>query len=117
MSGCGRLLIVKEAYNLCQKAFQPLLDSKLPEQDETIIKHVLENYKDEICGYHDLKTRQAGNQRYAEFHLEVHPHLSIYEYQTISNRIQQDLNKFLNDLTVTIHVESSFEILEKQSYN
>lgn len=111
------LLIIKEAFHLCHKAFQPLLDAKLPEQEEVIIRQILDGYNNEICGYHNLKTRQAGSQRYAEFHLEVNPYLSIQEYQAISSRIQKDLDKFLDNIAVTIHVESSFEIWDKESYN
>ncbi len=110
-------LIIKEAFHLCHKAFRPLLDSKLPEQEETVIRDVLDGYTDEICGYHNLKTRQAGSQRYAEFHLEVNPYLSIQEYEVISTKIQKDLNKILDNLTITIHVESPFEKWDKESYN
>lgn len=99
------LLIIKEAFNLCRKAFDPLLDSKLPEHEEIIIINVLEKYKDEISGYHNLKTRQSGSQRYAEFHLEVDPSLSIMEYQAISIKIQEDLYNLLNNICVTIHAE------------
>lgn len=111
------LLIIKEAYHLCKKAFNPLLDSKLPEQEEWIIKNVLDKYKDDISGYHNLKTRQAGNHRYAEFHLEINPYLSIKDYQAISVKIQEDVNMFLDNISLTIHVESSFEINDKESYN
>jgi len=111
------LLILKEAFLLCSKSFQPLLDSKLPEEEETIIRSVLDKYKGKISGYHNLKTRQAGSQRYAEFHLEVDPSLSIKEYQIISVKIQSELDDFLRNITVTIHVEPSFDIWEKQSYN
>jgi divalent metal cation (Fe/Co/Zn/Cd) transporter len=89
----------------------------LPEQEETIIREVLDKYNHKISGYHNLRTRQAGSQRYAEFHLEVDPALSIKEYQIISTKIQEELKKFLDNITVTIHVESSFEIWEKESYN
>lgn len=111
-------LIIKEAYNLCVRAFKPLLDTKLPEDEETIIIEVLEKYRDQIYGYHNLKTRQAGNQRYAEFHLEVDPALSIKQYQKLSLRIQEDLKKLIDNISITIHVEPyTFEILDKESYN
>lgn len=103
------LWIIKEAFSLCKKAFQPLLDTKLPEQEELIIQHVLNGYKNEICGYHNLKTRQSGSQRYAEFHLEVNPGLSIQEYQLISDGIQKDLMCCLDNLSVTIHVEPFYK--------
>ncbi|KUO61310.1 MAG: cation transporter [Gracilibacter sp. BRH_c7a] len=101
-------LILKESFKLCRKAFNPLLDTKLPEGEELIIVEVLDKYNDQIQvhGYHNLKTRQSGSQRYAEFHLEVDPSLSIQEYQTISEGIQDDLCYSLDNICITIHVET-----------
>lgn len=99
------LLIIKEAWNLCCKAFRPLLDSKLPENEEALIIGVLEKYEEKISGYHNLKTRRSGSERYAEFHLEVEPSISIKEYQQISLCIQKDICELLKNITVTIHVE------------
>jgi len=98
-------LIIKEAYILCRKAFSPLLDTKLPEEEENTIIKILEKYKDHIHGYHKLKTRQCGNQRYAEVHLVLDPDLSIQEYQQIYIQITKDLNECLDNIEITFHVE------------
>lgn len=101
-------LILKESFKLCRKAFNPLMDTKLPEGEEQIIIEVLDKYSDQIQihGYHNLKTRQSGSQRYAEFHLELNPSLSIKEYQVLSERIQDDLCYSLDNICITIHVET-----------
>ena len=101
-------LILKESFKLCRRAFNPLLDTKLPEGEELIIIEILQKYSDQlqIHGYHDLKTRQSGSQRYAEFHLEVDPTLSIKEYQILSEDIQDDLNYSFDNICITIHVET-----------
>lgn len=99
-------IIIKESFKLCRKAFNPLMDTKLPEQEELMIIEVLDKYRSEIYGYHNLRTRQAGSQRYAEFHLEIDPSLSIKDYQLLSERIQDELYCSLDHICVTIHVES-----------
>ncbi len=101
-------LILKESFKLCRKAFNPLMDTKLPEGEELIIIGILQKYSDQIQihGYHNLKTRQSGSQRYAEFHLEVDPSLSIKEYQKISECIQADLQHSFDNICITIHVET-----------
>ena len=99
-------IILKESFKLCRKAFNPLMDTKLPEQEELAIIEVLDKYKNGIHGFHNLKTRQGGSQRYVEFHLEVDPSLSIQEYHVISKSIQDDLCCSLENIYITIHVES-----------
>ncbi len=101
-------LILKESYKLCRRAFNPLMDTKLPEGEEHKIIEILQKYCNQlqIHGYHDLKTRQSGSQRYAEFHLEVDPTLSIKEYQRLSDGIQDDLHYSFDNICITIHVET-----------
>jgi cation diffusion facilitator family transporter len=99
------LLIIKEAFFLCAKAFNPLLDISISEEEEKWILCVLDQHKDVICGFHNLKTRQAGNHCYAEFHLEMDPAISIEQYQEISNSIINNIEEKLKNITVTIHVE------------
>lgn len=101
------LLIIKEAIMLCSRAFLPLLDSRLPEQEEALIKEILDQYQGPISGYHKLKTRKSGKERYVEFHLEVNPDLSIKDYQEILGKIQEDLKNNFDDITVTIQAESA----------
>jgi len=104
------LFILREALKLLNQALRPLLDSKLTEEEEQVIVAAIEQHRPHIHNYHDLKTRQSGSQRYVEFHLELDPALSIFEFEQISNQIERDIAFAMNcHITTTIHAETPQE--------
>ena len=101
------LLILRETLRLFARSMNPLLDSKLSEEEEDLIISVIERYRPRIHNYHDLKTRRSGSQRYIEFHLEVDPALSVFEFEQISNQIEEEIAQVMNHrVTITIHAET-----------
>ncbi|MDR2736427.1 MAG: cation diffusion facilitator family transporter [Gracilibacteraceae bacterium] len=101
------LLILRETIKLLGHALNPLLDSKLTEEEEQRIVAVIEQFRPRIHNYHDLKTRRSGAQRYIEFHLELDPTLSIQEFEEISNQIEHNIDQVLNQqVLTTIHAET-----------
>jgi len=110
------LLIVKEAGTLCWEALQPLLDTRIPEQEEVIIREVLEERKKkDIIGFHNLKTRKSGPTRYVDFHLVLDSQMSVEESHNICDSIEEELGNNLPGATVHIHVEPDHEE-KKQNY-
>lgn len=100
------LLILRETIRLMRHALNPLLDSKLTEEEEQRIIAVIEQFRPLIHDYHDLKTRRSGSQRYIEFHLELDPSLSILEFEQISNQIEQGIDQAMEQqVLTTIHAE------------
>ena len=101
------LFILRETLHLLGRSMNPLLDSKLTEEEERLIISVIERYRPRIHNYHDLKTRRSGSQRYVEFHLELDPSLSVLEFEQISNQIEEDISQVMNyRVTITIHAET-----------
>ena len=103
------LLIIKEAWELCNNAFHPLLDARLAEEEECKIKEVLNRYQHEIVDFHQLRTRKAGNMRHIDFHLTVNENLSVRESHDLSERIEQDIENVLRNSNVHIHIEPAQE--------
>ena len=50
------LFILKEAFGLLKSAFEPLLDSKLPDDEIKTIENAIEDYKSEYCNFQDRKS-------------------------------------------------------------
>lgn len=99
-------LIVKEAYELVSTAFSPLLDAKLPDAEEAVIKEVLEKYEQlHQVTYHDLKTRKAGSARYVDFHLEMASDITVSQSHEICDQIEMEITGSLPQTSVNIHVE------------
>jgi cation diffusion facilitator family transporter len=102
------LLILKMAYDLTKRAFPPLIDSKLPEDEEKLVALSVEEHVGplgEAVGFHELRTRKAGSERYVELHLVMASDGSIEQAHSLCDHLEEDIKSKLPNAHVTIHVE------------
>lgn len=79
-----------------------LMDHQLTDNEEQQIlaialKHEL------VLGVHDLRTRQAGPQRFIQFHLELDDNLSLFQAHAIGEGIEEEIMDELAPCEVFIH--------------
>ncbi|MBI4646732.1 MAG: cation transporter [Bacteroidia bacterium] len=96
------LFILYEAFRLLKKAFLPLLDTSMSDNDIQHIKNILDKMD---IKYHDLKTRTAGNYKYLDFHMNVNPGDNIDNIHNLCDNIENQLNKEFKNLNINIHPE------------
>lgn len=100
------LLIIKAAYELAVKALIPLLDVALPEDEEAEINNALAMIHSElIVGFHQLRTRKAGAERYVDMHLVVPRDLSISQVHDLCDQIEKEIEDRLPLVHVLVHAE------------
>ncbi|MBE0648390.1 MAG: cation transporter [Bacteroidales bacterium] len=99
------LLILKESYHLFRKAYGPLLDIALPEEDVAEIRQIINNHCQGKFDYHNFRTRKAGNYRYVDFHLNLPRNLTVKEAHDLCDLIEQNIKHVFRETEVTIHVE------------
>ncbi|MEI7589843.1 MAG: cation diffusion facilitator family transporter [Deltaproteobacteria bacterium] len=99
------LMIIKAAYKLTIEATRDLLDANLPSDEVQLVKKTIETHYPTIKGYHQLRTRKAGNFRFIEFHIKVTPTMSVAESHKISQNLIAEINNTLADTNTTIHIE------------
>jgi len=99
------ILIARTAYLTMKKSFGGLMDTKLPQAEEDEIIACLGKHSDRIAGFHQIRTRKAGSQRYIDFHLVVSRHLSVERAHRLCDQLEQEIENRLSDTSVTIHVE------------
>ena len=99
------LLILRESFILFKKAYAPLLDEALSEEEVERIKILIGRYCSETVNYHGLRTRKAGNYRYLDFHLNVPAGMSVKEAHDLCDAIEEEIKRTLDHAEVTIHVE------------
>jgi cation diffusion facilitator family transporter len=100
------LLILRESFILFRKAYAPLLDESLSEQEVNHIVDLITGFCSETINYHGLRTRKAGNYRYVDFHLNVPSAMSVKEAHDLCDTIEEAIKKILDHTEVTIHVEA-----------
>ncbi len=99
------LLIIKAAWDLVCKAFSPLLDTRLPEEEVDAIKEIIAAYDAHYVGYHKLRTRKAGSERHIDLHLVVPPRENIAKVHELCDKIEAALGRRFGNAHVLIHVE------------
>jgi len=99
------LMIFKASFELTKKAFSPLVDVSLPEEECQIIAVVLKYYEDEFLEFHKLRTRKAGAERHIDLHLVVAKYTSVLDVHELCDLIEKEINIRLQGTHVLIHAE------------
>ncbi len=100
------LIILREAWHLSVKAFRPLLDERMSDEEEAEIMEVIERYQGRYIDVHKLRTRRAGPTKHIDFHLCVDGNLTVREAHGLSEEIEADLDEEIGNTSVTIHIEA-----------
>ena len=99
------ILITRTAYLTMKKSFSGLMDARLPKTEEAEIKSCLREHAGQLVGFHELRTRKAGNQRYIDLHLVMPKTTSVKEAHRVCDHLEQDIKNRLPNISITIHVE------------
>lgn len=103
--GVGLYLIFGAGQIMVQSVKQ-LMDHKLSDDEITQIKDIVMKNKEAI-DLHELRTRQAGAQRFIQFHLELSDDLSLFEAHNIGEKIEAEICQALAPCEVFIHHDPS----------
>jgi len=99
------LFILKVAYDVMRKSFRGLVDVRLPKIEEDEIKSCIVEHYSELVGFHELRTRKAGSQRYIDLHLVMPQSTTVEEAHRLCDHLEEDIKTRLANSSVTIHVE------------
>ena len=99
------LMIINASFQLTKKAFAPLVDVSLPDDEREIIAEVLLLHASEFVEFHKLRTRKAGAERHVDLHLVVAKYTSIVDVHELCDLIEEEINLKLNGTHVLIHAE------------
>ena len=99
------IYIFKIAYDTVRKPLSELVDTKLPLSQEAVIETCLMRHKDVVVGFHALRTRRAGSQRYVDFHLLMAKDIKLEQAHQICDQIETEIRTGLPEASVAIHIE------------
>lgn len=99
------LFIFKAAVDLLRESLGSILDLRLPEAEEEIIRDELIRYEGEFVEFHSLRTRKAGAERHVDLHLVVPCRCPIGFVHDLCERIEESLQSRLTNVQVLIHPE------------
>ncbi len=99
------LLIIKAAYDLTLRSAKDLMDVQLPSQEVNWIRELIRAHRPVIHGFHQLRTRKAGNFRFVEFHLKVDPGMTVEDSHRVTEELSGKIESHFPRSSVTIHIE------------
>ncbi|MEA3465025.1 MAG: cation diffusion facilitator family transporter [Thermodesulfobacteriota bacterium] len=99
--------ILFAAYKLLKRSMNDFLDAGLPTEQQEKIVRCIEEYKQEVVGYHNLRTRRSGKQKMIDFHLTICRFKTIQEAHESANKIEQLIKDKISNADITIHLEPS----------
>ncbi|GAA4403428.1 cation diffusion facilitator family transporter [Fodinibacter luteus] len=97
--------ILVTGWRLIRRASAGLMDVSLPEEDDEIIRAVLDRYSGDHVTWHRLLTREAGSRRFMQFDLLVPGVWSVQRSHDLVEDITAALVAEFPDIDVTCHVE------------
>jgi cation diffusion facilitator family transporter len=105
---CVALLIIKAAYDLTIQSARDLLDESLPAEELDLIRSHIREFAPEVRGFHRLRTRKSGSERFVDFHMLVDADMSVDRSHQISDRITDAIKEHYPDTTLTVHIEPCY---------
>jgi ferrous-iron efflux pump FieF len=94
--------IFYSAFQIGLEAFQQLMDRELPVEVLERINAIAMAHP-EVTGTHHTRTRQSGQTRFVQMHLELNEDMSLKHAHEIADGIEQEIMEFLPGAEVIIH--------------
>lgn len=99
------ILIIHTAWTLTLESVRDLLDARMDVEEEAWIRDCICAMQPEIRGFHHLRTRKSGGNRFIEMHLNVEGHMSVSESHDLNDRIAAAIKAQFPGSRVMIHIE------------
>ncbi|CAJ37403.1 cation diffusion facilitator family transporter [Methanocella arvoryzae] len=99
------VFILKAAVELIVRSVKDLMDVKLPEEEENEICQIIEDHSQQYAGFHKLRTRKSGSDRFIDLHLVVSKELTIEQAHCLATHIEKDIKDRFPRASIIIHTE------------
>ncbi len=99
------LIILKASYDLIKRSVSGIMDVKLSDREENIIKSIIAEHYSEFAEYHDLRTRMSGAERYVDLHLVVPKNQPVVDAHEFCDHLEKDIKEKIPNLSLLIHIE------------
>jgi cation diffusion facilitator family transporter len=99
------LYILKVGCDTFRKPFSRLIDTRLSPEKEEVIRKSIMNHEHEVAGYHQLRTRQAGDKCHIDLHIIMRKDIPLATCHRICDEIEAEIKRGLPHSSIVIHAE------------
>ncbi len=97
--------IVRTGVAIMQRSVSGLMDVALPDQEQRVIRNVLQSHLADGVQFHALRTRQSGSRRFASMHVLVPGAWTVQRGHELLEEIEAQVRAAVPSITVTTHLE------------
>ncbi len=99
------IFILRSGFLVLRRSFYELTDRSLPAAEQTLLENILAEHRHYFAGYHRVRSRRAGSQRFIDLHMVVHRDASVATAHELCDHLEQDIKHKLPNCSIVIHVE------------
>lgn len=104
--------IILFATSGARNSIDVLMDRRLPESVDDVVGRIISNYKARgVIGFHALKTRAAGSEKFIELHLEIDRDKTFVEAHALTVNVIRSIEQAVPRARVQIHADPSSDSL------
>ena len=94
------------AFGIARESIDVLMDRSLPLDVDEIVARIVNNYANAgVLGFHDLRSRRSGAEKFIEFHLEVDRRKTFEEAHALTVGVLRRLEAEIPRVRVQIHTD------------
>lgn len=98
--------ILWSAITVGRESVDVLMDRRLPPNVDEHIANIISRYLDQgVLGFHDLRTRRSGSQKFIDIHLEVQRDMRLQEAHDVSVHVLREIESAIPRARVHIHTD------------
>ncbi len=99
------LFILKASFDLTKRSVSGIMDVKLSDNEENLIKSIISEHCSEYAEYHNLRSRMSGAERFVDLHLVVPKNQPVVEAHDLCDHLEKDIKEKIPNLSILIHIE------------
>ncbi|MBT8140393.1 MAG: cation diffusion facilitator family transporter [Gammaproteobacteria bacterium] len=96
------IFILFTAMKIGVQSFHHLMDHEISEEEKARVLELIHNTP-EVLGMHDLRTRQSGQQRFIQMHLDLNQDLSLREAHEVVDSVENRIRQLIEGADVIVH--------------
>jgi len=109
------LNIIWTGFRLIRRSVMGLMDAALPENEQRLIREVMEKYQKRGINFHALRTRQAAARRFISVHVLVPGNTTVHDAHHIVEEFEDDIRSAMGGaVTVFTHLEPAEDELSME---
>jgi ferrous-iron efflux pump FieF len=100
------IYILASALNVGRESVDVLMDRRLPPEVDEQVAEIVGRFRGEgVLGFHDLRTRRSGSQKFIDLHLEVERDKTLEEAHATSVSVLRTIEAEIPRAKVQIHTD------------